>query len=54
MYTCVAFILGLCIGGIVSFFVTACIVSETRQQEESVYQAGYNAGYYDGLHQKGV
>ena len=53
MSTCIAFVGGLLIGGIVTFFVTAVLIVEERSEKQGLYQLGYNRGYQDGLEKKG-
>lgn len=52
--TVIAFVVGIVLGGVVSFFVCACIVAEDRYETRKAWEDGYTAGYTDGIKQKGV
>ena len=43
------FLVGMCVSGIVCFFIAAVLIAEERQEVHEVYEAGYTAGYQDGL-----
>lgn len=45
MITIIAFLLGLFIGGVVSFFVASCILVEHKWDRQKVYDEGYTAGF---------
>lgn len=45
-----AFMIGIVLGGIVCFFVAACIVAEHRFDKRKVYEDGYRHGAYDHGH----
>lgn len=53
MSTCIALIIGLILGGIVSFFITAVLIAEERSGRQHWYQIGYDQGYRDGSERKG-
>ena len=54
MYTAIAFIIGLFIGGVVCFFVSSCICLKKTYDKQKTYDEGYTAGYQAGLRQRGV
>ena len=54
MYTAIAFIIGLFVGGVVCFFVVSCIFIEKAHDKQKTYDEGYTDGYKAGLRQRGV